>query len=41
MCAPVDERAPGAFDEDSTPFESTKTKKQAVGLLFCFGGLEG
>ena len=31
MCAPVDERAPGAFDEDSIPFEQ---KKQAVGLLF-------
>ena len=24
MCAPVDERAPGAFDEDSIPFEQNK-----------------
>ena len=39
MCAPVDERAPGAFDEDSIPFE--QNKKTGRWPTFCFGGLEG
>ena len=39
MCAPVDERAPGAFDEDSIPFE--QNKKQAVGLLFALVDSKG